>query len=153
MADILGTKHESLKVLVAEVLRHLPATDLEVLDWWDGDPHAIALALRSASERRVYVSSAPDTKWSYMLSCELTPKLDSDRYHNIESDPFTDINALATATACRAVAAASSAVATTDDANPQVPSTMTRTAYPVEIASVADCSEVSRMVRSADISR
>ena len=94
--EILNTKHASLRALVAEVLRHLPESELMVLDWWDGDPHALALAVRSDPARRAYVSSAPDVNGLYMLSCEFTARLDSEPYHNIESDPFSDLSALAT---------------------------------------------------------
>jgi len=100
MVDILDTKHESLRVLVAEVLRHVPEAELLVLDWWDGDPYAISLTLRSDPERRAYISSAEwEVKGLYFLSCEITARLDSERYHNIEANPFDDLGLLAAAIA------------------------------------------------------
>ncbi len=97
--DILGAKHETLRVLVAAVVRHVPETELLVLDWRDGDPRALALALRSDPDRRAYVSNAQDFSGLYFLSCENAASLDSSPYHNVEADPFSDVDSLATAIA------------------------------------------------------
>jgi len=70
-----------------------------VVDWCDGDPYAISLALRSDPERRAYISSVRDVKGLYVLSCEITSRLDSEQYHNFEADPFSDLAELAIAIA------------------------------------------------------
>jgi len=96
--DILDTKHETLRILVAAVLRRVPPSELVVFDWRNGDPFALALGLRSGPARRVYVSYHPAFS-SYMLSFEPAPNLDSSMVHNIESDPFTDVDSLSMAIA------------------------------------------------------
>ena len=52
---------------------------------------------------------------------------------------FMAADTLATSTACRAASAAASAVRSTAEAKPQVPSTITRTARPVSSASNRVC--------------
>ena len=96
MVDTLRTKHESIRVLVAGVLRRLPGADLVVVDWWKADPYAIALALRSDPGRLAYVSRPPDFKGLYLLSCEFAARHDLEPHHNIEADHFDDLDALAT---------------------------------------------------------
>jgi hypothetical protein len=93
--DTIGTKHESIRVLVAEVLRRLPGAELVVLDWWKADPYAIALARRSAPGRLAYVSRPPDFGGLYLLSCEFAARHDVEPHHKVEADPFSDLDALA----------------------------------------------------------
>jgi len=99
--DILDTKHESIRVLVTEVLRHLPEAELVIMDWLEGSPYAIGLALRSNPARLAYISKMGNVKGLYLLSCETAPRRD----HNIEADPFDDLNALAAAIAAHLGAA------------------------------------------------
>jgi hypothetical protein len=93
--DTLGTKHESIRFLVAEVLRRLPAVELTVVDWWKADPYAVALALRSDPGRLAFISRPPDFKGLYLLSCEFAARDDLEPHHNVEADPFNDLDALA----------------------------------------------------------
>ena len=93
--DTLDTKHESIRVLVAEVLRRLPGAEVVVVDWWKADPHAICLALRSAPGRLAYVSRPLEFRGRYLLSCEFAARHDVEPQHNVEADPFNDLDALA----------------------------------------------------------
>jgi hypothetical protein len=93
--DPLVTKHESIRILVAEVLRHLAGAELTVVDWWKADPYAIALALRSDPRRLAYISRPPDFGGLYLLSCEFAARHDVEPQHNVEADPFSDVDALA----------------------------------------------------------
>ena len=95
MVDTLGSKHESIRVLVAEVLRRLPGTELVLVDCSKADPYAIALALRADSGRLAYISWSPDFGGMYLLSCEFAARPDWEPHHNIEADPFDDLDALA----------------------------------------------------------
>lgn len=93
--DTLDTKQESIRVLVEEVRRRLPAGELMVMDWWKADPCAIALALRSDPGRLAFVSRPHWLRGSYLLSCEFAASHDLEPRHNIEADPFSDLDALA----------------------------------------------------------
>lgn len=93
--DALGTKHESIRNLVADVLRRLPGTELIVVDWWKPDPYAIGLALRSDPGRLAFVSRPPGFGGMYLLSCEFAAKPELEPHHNIEADPFDDLDSLA----------------------------------------------------------
>ena len=93
--DIIDTKHESIRVLVAEVRRRLPDGELMVVDWWKADPYAIALALRSDPGRFAFVSRPPHFRGLYLLSCEFAARQDLEPHHNMEADPFSDLDALA----------------------------------------------------------
>lgn len=93
--DTIDTKHESIRVLVAEVMRRLPGAELMVVNWWKADPYAIGLALRSDPGRLAYISRPRDFKGLYLLSCEFAARHDLEPRHNVEADPFDDLDALA----------------------------------------------------------
>ena len=76
-------------------MRRLPGAELVVVDWWKADPYAIALALRSNPGRLAYVSRPPEFKGLYLLSCEFAARHDLEPKHNVEADPFGDLEALA----------------------------------------------------------
>ena len=76
-------------------MRRLPQADLLVVDWWKADPYAIVLALRSAPGRFAYISRPEWLKGPYLLSCEFAGRHDVEPQHNVESDPFSDLDALA----------------------------------------------------------
>ena len=92
---IINAKHESIRALVAEVQCRLPDGELIVVDWWKADPYAIALTLRSDPGRLAFVSRPHWLEGRYMLSCEFAARQDLEPQHNIEADPFSDLDALA----------------------------------------------------------
>jgi hypothetical protein len=96
MMDTLAAKHETIRVLVADVLRRLPEADLIVMDWWKADPYAICIALHSNPGRLAYVSRPPEFRGLYFLSCEFAAKHDVEPHHNIEADYYSDLTVLAT---------------------------------------------------------
>jgi hypothetical protein len=95
--DILGRKDNSLRFLVTELLRYLPSKSFVLVDHWDHDPFAMGLAKPSNHDRFVFITSDRDVHGLYFMSCKLPSDNDLHGYHNVEADPFNNVEALAKA--------------------------------------------------------
>lgn len=97
--DILGTKDPSLRNLVEEIARRVPAGCFIVVDHWESDPFAIGLARPTSHDHLVYISSERDVHGRWYLSRETPREHDLEQYHEAGTDQFDDIESLAAAVA------------------------------------------------------
>ena len=96
--DILGSKDESLRTLVAELAARLPPRSFVVVDHWD-DPFAIGLASPSNPDHLAYITSDRDVRGHYFMSRERPSNSDLAVYQEAGANSFASIETLARAIA------------------------------------------------------
>jgi hypothetical protein len=97
--DILAGKDSSLRSLVNEIAKRLPEGAFVVVDDWEADPLAIALARPTDHDHLVYIHSEPDVNGRWFISREMPRKHDLEEYDDAGVDQFSDIDSLASAVA------------------------------------------------------
>ena len=97
--DILGRKHESLRLLVSELVDRLPPRTFVVVDHWEADPFAIGLAKPTDPDHLVYITSDRDVHGRFFMSRELPSDSDLVPYREAGAEQFESIDDLAAAIA------------------------------------------------------